>query len=209
MAIYSVGFGWAPDYPFPTDYTIPMLLPGLTYDTPYGGYYTATNGVNIEYFANDLNGTNQVSNLTKMYDWIVDSIGANATNVDQIIRDSQEANRMGANMTLYVPEFQLYNFVTYRTWINGMEKETNPLLGGQWLYFNYLSKTTTTSSSLVQGLAAGEPLATLAFASPLATIAIVGLGAQTGPGARKKPYGRLGVAIPEEFRFIGGGQIRR
>ncbi len=34
MAIYSVGFGWAPDYPWPTDYTVPMLLPGVTYDSP-------------------------------------------------------------------------------------------------------------------------------------------------------------------------------
>jgi peptide/nickel transport system substrate-binding protein len=149
MAIYSVGFGWAPDYPWPTDYTVPMLLPGITYDTPYGGYYTATNGFNIEYFQGDANGTGQVANMTKMLNWIDDSTGANATNLDLALWESQQANLMGMNLTLYVPEFQLFNHVYYRTWITGMEKEANPLLGGQWLLYAYLSKPSGVASSSV------------------------------------------------------------
>ncbi len=149
MAIYSVGFGWAPDYPWPTDYTVPMLLPGITYDTPYGGYYTATNGFNIEYFQGDANGTGQVANMTKMLNWIDDSTGVNATDLDQALWDSQQANLMGMNETLYVPEFQLFNHVYYRTWINGMEKEANPLLGGQWLLYAYLSKPSGVATSSV------------------------------------------------------------
>ena len=147
MAVYSVGFGWAPDYPWPTDYTVPMLLPGQTYDVPYGGYYTATNGFNIEYFQNDQNGTNQVANMTKMLNWIDDSTGDNSTNLAQAILDSQEANWMGMNETLYVPEYQLFNHIYYRTWIQGMDLEANPLLGGQWLLFAYLSKGSGVSSS--------------------------------------------------------------
>ena len=149
MAVYSVGFGWAPDYPWPTDYTVPMLLPGVTLAVPYGGYYTATNGFNIEYFQNDPTGAGQVANMTKMLNWIDDSTGANSTNLDQAIWDSQQANWMGMNETLYVPEFQLYNHVYYRQWISGMEKEANPLLGGQWLLYAYLSKGSGVSTASV------------------------------------------------------------
>jgi hypothetical protein len=57
---------------------------------------------------------------------------------------------MGMNETLYVPEFQLFNHVYYRTWITGMEKEANPLLGGQWLLYAYLSKPSGVASSSVR-----------------------------------------------------------
>lgn len=149
MAIYSVGFGWAPDYPWPTDYTVPMLLPGTTIAQPYGGYYTATNAFNIEYFQRDPTGAGQVANMTKMLNWIDDSTGANATNLAMSLWDSQQANYMGINMTLYVPEFQLYNHVYYRQWVKGMENEANPLNGGQWLYYNYLSKPSAVAASSV------------------------------------------------------------
>ncbi len=149
MAIYSVGFGWAPDYPWPTDYTVPMLLPGTTIANPYGGYYTATNAFNIEYFQRDPTGVDQVANMTKMLNWIDDSTGANATNLNQSLWDSQQANYMGINMTLYVPEFQLFNHVYYRTWIKGMENEANPLNGGQWLNYNFLWKPSPVAASSV------------------------------------------------------------
>ena len=149
MAIYSVGFGWAPDYPWPTDYTVPMLLPGVTMAQPYGGYYTATNAFNIQYFSRDPTGAGQVANMTKMLNWIDDSTGANATDLNKSLWDSQQANYMGINMTLYVPEFQLFNHVYYRQWLKGMENEANPLNGGQWLYYNYLSKPSAVAASSV------------------------------------------------------------
>src|SRR5206468_3440239 len=42
--------GWLPDYPYPTDYTYPMLEPGNN-ATEYGGTYPAANGLNISYRA--------------------------------------------------------------------------------------------------------------------------------------------------------------
>jgi ABC-type transport system substrate-binding protein len=185
MGVYSVGFGWAPDYPWPTDYTVPMLLPGLTLDEPYGGYYTATNGFNIEYFQNDANGTGQVANMTKMYNWIDDSLYANSTNPDQAIWDSQQANWMGMNETLYVPEFQLYNHVYYRTWITGMDLEANPLNGGQWLLYAYLSKPGgVATSSVPSGMSALASVVAAAFAGP-ALVAIVD-SRGTWNGTRRK-----------------------
>jgi ABC-type transport system substrate-binding protein len=182
MAIYSVGFGWAPDYPWPTDYTVPMLLPGLTYDTPYGGYYTATNGFNIEYFANDANGTDQVANMTLMYNWIDDSLYANSTNLDQALWDSQQANWMGMNETLYVPEFQLYNHVYYRTWISGMDLEANPLNGGQWLLYAYLSKPDgVAASSVPTGMSALASVIATAFAGPALVAIVDSRGTRRGP----------------------------
>ncbi len=180
MAVYSVGFGWAPDYPWPTDYTVPMLLPGVTYNTPYGGYYTATNGFNIEYFQKDKTGAAQVANMTKMLNWIDDSTGPSATNLAQAVWDSQQANWMGINETLYVPEFQLFNFVSYRTWISGMQNEMNPLLGGQWLLYNYLSKpSAVTSSSLSSSTSVLQYIVSLGLASPLLTIPSVRRGNRT------------------------------
>jgi hypothetical protein len=176
MAVYSVGFGWAPDYPWPTDYTVPMLLPGLTYNNPWGGYYTATNGFDIGYFQNDTNGTAQVANMTKMLNWIDDSTGPNATNVDQAVWDSQQANWMGINETLYVPEFQLHNFVCYRTWIStpGMMNEMNPMLAGQWLLYDYLSKATAvTSSSLSSSTTVLQYIVSTGLTTPILAILLV------------------------------------
>jgi ABC-type transport system substrate-binding protein len=94
MSIYSVGFQWGADYPFPTDYTVPLLLPGVTYNTPYGGYYPATNAVNIEYFASNKNGTNQVANLTKMYNWIVDELDERQHDADRPPVPTQQLRRV-------------------------------------------------------------------------------------------------------------------
>jgi len=84
MGIYYLG--WLADYPFPTDYTLPMLLPAdspVTSSTPDGGTYPNANGYNIQYLAADPNGTDQVADSTNIRNWILDSISApNATNVN-------------------------------------------------------------------------------------------------------------------------------
>ncbi len=44
------------------------------------------------------------------------------------------------NLSIYVPMIQQYSFFTYRTWIGGMQQETNPILGGVALLYNLLTK---------------------------------------------------------------------
>src|SRR5207245_1130773 len=145
--------GWLADYPFPTDYTLPMLLPAdsaVSSTTPNGGTYPNANGYNIQYLAADPNGSNQVTASTNIRNWILDSISApNATNVNQVVIDSEQAQQAFANLWYYVPAFQQYTFFLFRTWITGMQNELNPTLGGDDLLYNLITKpsTTTTLSS--------------------------------------------------------------
>jgi peptide/nickel transport system substrate-binding protein len=152
MGIYFLG--WVADYPFPTDYTLPMLLPAnspVNSTKPDGGTYPNANGYNIQYLAADPNGTNQVTASTNIRNWILDSISQpNATIVSAVVNDSQQAQRAFANLWLYVPGYQSYTFFTFRTWITGMDKQLNPTLGGTDLLYYLLTKPSTTT---VSGLA--------------------------------------------------------
>lgn len=190
MGIYYLG--WLPDYPFPTDYTLPMLLPAdspVTSTTPDGGTYPNANGYNIQYLAADANGTNQVAGSTNIRNWIVDSISPpNATNIDQVVSDSQKAQMEAANLTLYVPSFQQFAFFTYRTWITGMENELNPNLGGTDLLYNLITKPSTTTIASLS--ASSSPLMNsvllMALSSPMMTLALVGLGSGVQKGRKKE-----------------------
>jgi len=180
MGIYFLG--WLADYPFPTDYTLPMLLPAdsaVNSTTPDGGTYPNANGYNLQYLAADPNGTNQVAASTNIRNWILDSISApNATNVPQVVIDSQQAQQAFANLWYYVPAFQQYTFFTFRTWITGMQNELNPTLGGTDLLYNLITKpsTTTTSSANAMLVATGVPFSVLASAAAPERMALVQFG---------------------------------
>lgn len=189
MSIYLLG--WLPDYPFPTDYTIPMLLPnsGPVGDAANasGGTYPNANNLDIPLFAADANGTTQASNLTKMRNLLLDSITTNATNVVAVVADSQQAQMMAANLTLYVPTQQQETFFTYRTWMGGFAKETNPVLGGTDLLYDVLVKATGTvsSASVSTYSLSGVALALLGATGPLAVFGLVGVEA-TRVGSRRR-----------------------
>lgn len=181
MGIYFLG--WLADYPFPTDYTLPMLLPAdspVTSSTPDGGTYPNANGYNIQYLAADPTGVNQVAASTNIRNWILDSISApNATNVNQVVIDSQQAQQAFANLWYYVPAFQQYTFFTFRTWITGMDKELNPTLGGTDLLYNLITKpSTTTTSSSPSGylVETGVPFSVVASAAPISRVALLQFG---------------------------------
>ena len=180
MGIYYLG--WLADYPFPTDYTLPMLLPAdspVNSTTPNGGTYPNANGYNIQYLAADPNGTNQVAASTNIRNWILDSISApNATIVNQVVIDSQQAQQAFANLWYYVPAFQQYTFYTFRTWITGMENELNPTLGGTDLLYNLITKpsTTTTSAANAMLVSTGVPLSAFVSAAPPERMALVQFG---------------------------------
>src|SRR5205807_7407081 len=169
MGIYFLG--WLADYPFPTDYTLPMLLPAdsaVNSTKPDGGTYPNANGYNIQYLAADANGTNQVTDSTNIRNWILDSISApNATDVNAVVSDSRKAQEAFAALWYYVPAFQQFTFFTFRTWITGMDLELNPTLGGADLLYNLLTKpsTTTVSGASLDGSAGMSSLAFSVVAS--------------------------------------------
>jgi len=178
MGIYFLG--WLADYPFPTDYTLPMLLPAdspVNSPTPDGGTYPNANGYNIQYLAADPNGTNQVADSTNIRNWILDSITPpNATNLNAVVSDSQQAQRAFANLWYYVPAYQQFTFFTFRTWITGMDLELNPTLGGADLLYNLLTKPSTTTASAASaeglGLALGTSFSTITSAMPFSKAVI-------------------------------------
>ena len=179
MAIYMLG--WLPDYPFPTDYTLPMLFPstGAPYVTSdaNGGTYPDANNLNIPYFASDANGTNQVANLTIMYNAINDSVGKDANNQAAIIRDSQIANTMSANLTIYIPMFQQRSAVVHRVWLHGITLEANPVLGGADFLYNLLSKggsTSTSAASYAPSTFGGLSYVGSVAAAPLVLLGVAG-----------------------------------
>jgi peptide/nickel transport system substrate-binding protein len=186
MAIYFLG--WLPDYPFPTDYTLPMLLPSSgavgNGTLANGGTYPNANNLDIPLFQADPTGTNQVTNLTLMRNLILDSLVTN--DVNRIVTDSQQAQRIGANLTIYVPAFQQFAFFVYRTWISGMSQETNPTLGGADLLYNLLTKGvgTSTTSLSISKVASDASLVAMFALNPLTLAAV--LGASARMEARKK-----------------------
>src|SRR5437764_13245204 len=71
--------GWLTDYPYPTDYTYPMLEPGNN-ATEYGGTYPAANGFNISYLAS-LGETAQSRAAQNIADWINATLSETDINV--------------------------------------------------------------------------------------------------------------------------------
>ena len=141
MAIFFLG--WLPDYPYPTDYTYPMLQPGNAL-SEYGGVYPAANGFNISYLA-ARGEPAQAAAAQRISDWINTSL--TSTDLNQVIDLSRKAQREFANLTLYVNAFQQFAYATYRTWISGIELEANPMLGGTDLLYNLLSKQGSSSQA--------------------------------------------------------------
>ncbi len=195
MAIYFLG--WLPDYPFPTDYTVPLALPntGPINDPTAvtGGTYPNGNNIDIPYFAADPNGTNQVAQLTSMYNLVTDTLTANATNVPVVVNESDQAQTIAADLYLYVPAEQQNTFFSYRTWISGMNLEVNPVLGGADLLYDLLTKGTgtTTTASLSMSAALGASSAVgLAFTGPLNAMSLVGLAGVVEVRRLKLPKSR-------------------
>src|SRR5438445_2483588 len=109
--------GWLPDYPYPTDYTYPMLEPGNA-QNEYGGTYPAANGFNISYLASKGESA-QARAAQNISDWINASLSE--TNINVVVDLSRKAQREAMlNLTIYVPAQQQYTFFAYRTWIQGI-----------------------------------------------------------------------------------------
>ena len=140
MPIYELG--WAPDYPYPTDYLGPMALPvnSSTYPGPndMNPYWFYGNPANPLYAYKLTEMKSQAQNLTYMLDdW--NNASANPAVAEQ---NYHMMNEMLVNMTFYVYIEQEYGFWIYST-------KTNATAYAQWeegvssgmsgdLYYNYL-----------------------------------------------------------------------
>jgi len=144
--------GWLPDYPYPTDYTYPMLEPGNN-ATEYGGTYPAANGFNISYLAS-LGETAQSRAAQNISDWINATLSE--TDINVVVDLSRKAQREAMlNLTIYVPAQQQYSFFVYRTWIQGIPLESNPMLGGTDILYNLLAKSGTIQGAVATSGSAG------------------------------------------------------
>ena len=75
------------------------------------------------------------------------------------------------NLTIYVPAQQQYTFFVYRTWIQGIKLEGNPMLGGTDILYNLLSKSGGASAAPPLTRSAGLD-AVGGFGVPLPVIAL-------------------------------------
>ena len=138
MPVYILG--WAPDYPFPTDYMGPMALPvnSSTYPGP--------NDMTPWFFANNttnqLHGTatanSQANNLTKMVNWY--SAGAVATSTTTALQYFHKMNEMLVNMTFYTYVLQSYAWTVLSTKINEKQAKAYELntmwVGAFFMYYD-------------------------------------------------------------------------
>jgi hypothetical protein len=127
MPVYELG--WAPDYPYPTDYLGPMALPvnSSTYPGPNDMTPYWFNGNTSNPLMGQSSMVSQANNLTSMH-----SDYLNATVYDPAHAESwfHAMNDMLINMTFYVYIFQAYTF-----WIYNTSVDKNALL--QWEQSTY------------------------------------------------------------------------
>ena len=139
--------GWAPDYPYPNDYLLPMALPLNT--STYPGQYN----MNIQVFNELANTTlkygnssivSQIANMTAMKNDYI--LGQTSSTPTSTLGFYSKMNYMLINMTMYV-----YTFQSTQTWqmsknvnINDIKNyQENVVIGGGGdLMYNLLSFTT-------------------------------------------------------------------
>ncbi|MFZ0699167.1 MAG: hypothetical protein WAN74_03125 [Thermoplasmata archaeon] len=187
--------GWAPDYPDPTDYVVPMYLPDSTYtygdsvspelalpqfnsaSCPFAANYTDASSAwaalvyyhSLQQLPNKCQG---IAYGISTYWYTVAgplSVGAQRT------LDYQMANQLDFLLSLYIWNFQSSIPESYAPWINGASLNANVMQGGggdnTWYTVGYASAVSTASVTS-SGLPAGT-----------AWTATVGYSTQTGTGS--------------------------
>src|SRR5256885_13053040 len=184
----------------PTDYTYPMLEPGNA-QNEYGGTYPAANGFNISYLASKGESA-QARAAQNISDWINASLSE--TNINVVVDLSRKAQREAMlNLTIYVPAQQQYTFFAYRTWIQGIPLESNPMLGGTDILYNLLSKSGTIGGASASP-AGSDVVGVLGSPLPLAALSIL-----TSRRRSDEPYGPRRSTISTILRRRDAGQRRR
>ena len=131
MPIYELG--WAPDYPYPSDYMGPMADPAPA------ALYPGANGMFPQYIST-VNHT-EAKTLRQMAAWFNSSL----VNVSQAESLYQQLNNQLINMTFYVYLFQAPEFVIAASNINQaklVQYQENVMIGGGGdLLYNLISYT--------------------------------------------------------------------
>jgi ABC-type transport system substrate-binding protein len=128
MPIFMLG--WNPDYPFPSDYIIPMYGENGTYGAAdcWTPQILAANGQQ-----------NQSQEDALMNTYIADA--QNTGNATLAIKYYDQAEILGVNLTFYTYSDQLNGFWFYSPVLKGVQYELNAVYSGSWdTLFIYLSK---------------------------------------------------------------------
>ncbi len=171
-------YGWAPDYPDPTDNIPTMFGPAGTYTVPdaveqqltlpanmndsapaCAGHTTdLTSFAELVYWANvgQVPQACQGFAFTTMSNWI--NVAGPLTNVTQRILDYNLIEHIANELALYMYSNQGVGFEDYGSWINPATINTNPMIGGGgdqlWAFWQYSSKVypvTVTETGLPVG----------------------------------------------------------
>ncbi|MCL4447329.1 MAG: ABC transporter substrate-binding protein [Candidatus Thermoplasmatota archaeon] len=135
---------WAPDYPYPTDYIVPIAWPSTS------SFYTSANAFYPSWFnssSNPLSGlpgmVQQYNNLTLMDNAFVN--GTKTGNQALSLQNFHALNEMLVNMSMYVYLYQANGFWIVNTHINPStisDYQENVMMGsGGDMMYNYLSFT--------------------------------------------------------------------
>jgi ABC-type oligopeptide transport system substrate-binding subunit len=128
MPIYYMG--WAPDYPFPSDYVVSMYQEI--------GFYGYGNGWNPQLLA-AVGQTNQSNEDALLNQYIADA--ENTGNVTLALQYYDQTEVLGVNLTFYTYAYQTNMFWMYSSALHGILYDENPIYGGGGMsIYIYLSK---------------------------------------------------------------------
>jgi ABC-type transport system substrate-binding protein len=128
MPIYTDD--WGPDYPFPSDYIVPMYQED--------GYYGYANSWNPQVLAASGQQNESLADAL-MNQYIAEA--ENTGNATLAIKYYDQAEVLGVNLTLYTYTYQANAFWIYSTLIHGFQNEVNPIYGGDDnIIYLFLSK---------------------------------------------------------------------
>jgi ABC-type oligopeptide transport system substrate-binding subunit len=121
---------WGPDFPFPSDYIVPMYQES--------GYYAVGNG----YSSSILTAAGQINQSNEdalMNQYIADA--QNTGNSTLALKYYDQAEILGVNLTFYTSTYQQNDFWVYSPVVKGLQTELNPIYGGDGdILYIYLSK---------------------------------------------------------------------
>jgi ABC-type oligopeptide transport system substrate-binding subunit len=117
MPIYILG--WAPDYPFPSDYIIPMYQEN--------GTYGAANSWNPQTLIT-AGQPAQATELSQMNTYIADSQSTGNSTV--ALKYYDQAEVLGVNLTFYTYLIQTNGFWYYSSALHGVQYEQNAIFSG-------------------------------------------------------------------------------
>ena len=168
--VSETGFGWAPDYPDPTDYMAPMAQPAGDYTNPdtwnsqlflpqyennktcghYGIATEASAYANLTYWAHQAEAP-QNDTLTSSCQGVAYSVasywmataGALAASAQRIL-DYNLVEQITNALGMYIYNGQTNELVGFAPWINASSINENPVIGGGgdsiWFQIQYSTK---------------------------------------------------------------------